>query len=96
MIRRNLIKALLLSILIATAREYARWTYDQPWRAEEMVAGVMDKPFVYRALIPWAARFLVYLGLPADVALTILVVLSAIGLLCGLYYLLRSFRLRTS
>jgi hypothetical protein len=90
--RRALIKMSLLSMVILTAREYARWTYDQAWRAELIVSSMTDKPMVYRVLIPWLARQLVYLGLPADLALIILVVLCAIGLLYGLYYLLRSFR----
>lgn len=93
--RRNLIKISILSIVIVTAREYAHFTYDQLWRAEAIVFQTEPKPYVYRALIPWLARLLVYLGLPADLALTILVVLSAIGLVYGLYYLIRSFR-RTS
>jgi hypothetical protein len=94
--RRNLVKISLVSIVILTAREYAQLTYDQLWRAEAIVFGMTEKPYVYRTLIPWLARPLVYLGVPAHMALTVLVVLSAIGLLYGLYYLLQSFRSRPS
>lgn len=89
--KQNLIKGSLLLMVIVTAREYARWTFDPAW-APGIVAGLQEKPFVYRALIPWLAHLLVILGLRADLALTLLVVLSALGLLYGIKYLLASFR----
>jgi hypothetical protein len=89
---RRGVKLLLIGVVIVTAREYARVTWDQVWRAEVIVLGLDEKPYVYRALVPWLAHLLVLLGLRADVALTVIVILSAIGLVYGIKYLLAAFR----
>lgn len=85
------IRWLLIGIVILTAQEYARWTYDSLSRAQMIVMGLEGKPYVYRALVPWLAHLFVVLGLRADTALMVLVVLSAIGLVYGIKYLLGSF-----
>lgn len=83
---------LLLGVVVLTAREYAHWTFDNLSRAQMIVMGLEERPYVYRALVPWLAHLLVMLGLRADVALTVLVILSAVGLVYGIQYLLKSFR----
>ena len=75
-----------------TAREYARWTFDNVSRAQMIVMGLEERPFVYRALVPWLAHVLVMLGLRADLALTVIIVLSAVGLMYGIKYLLTAFK----
>jgi len=89
----RVIKAILLLAVILTAGEYARWTYfaDSRW-ARAIVLELQEKPFVYRALVPWLAHLLALLGLSNESALTIVVVCSAIGLLYGIKYLLAAFR----
>ena len=86
------VKLILLSVVVATAREYAQWTFDNLTRGQMIVMGLEEKPFVYRALVPWLAHVLVILGLRADVALTVLVILSAVGLVYGIQYLLSAFK----
>lgn len=75
-------------VVIAVAMEYGFWTWDTPERAEQIALGLEGRPFVYRALIPFLARILIWVGLPAEVALQGLVVLSAIGLVFALKYLM--------
>lgn len=87
-----LIKSLLLGVVVLTAREYARWTFDKLARAQMIALGLEEKPFVYRALVPWLAHVLVMLGMRADLALSVIVVLSAVGLVYGIKYLLTAFR----
>ena len=87
-----LIKSLLLGVVVLTAREYARWTFDNLARAQMIALGLEEKPFVYRALVPWLAHVLVMLGMRADLALSVIVVLSAVGLVYGIKYLLTAFR----
>jgi hypothetical protein len=87
----RLVKTTLLILVILSAREYANSIVDMVW-ASGIAAGLQEKPFVYRALVPWLAQFLVLLGFRADVALSLIVILSAVGLLYGLQYLLSSFR----
>ena len=87
-----LIKSILLGLVVITAREYAKWTFMNVPRAHMMVMGWEDKPYVYRALVPWLAQLLVTLGLRADLALTVIIVLSAIGLVYGIQYLLTAFK----
>ncbi len=87
-----LIKSLLLGVVVLTAREYARYTFMNVSRAQMMVMGWEDRPYVYRALVPWLAQLLVTLGLRADVALSVIIVLSAIGLVYGIKYLLAAFK----
>ena len=83
---------LLLGIVVLTARQYAQWTFDNLSRAQMIVMGLEERPYVYRALVPWLAHVLVRLGLRADVALMIVVILSAIGLVYGIKYLFTAFR----
>ena len=90
--RRGLLRWLLLGVVVLTAREYARWTFDDLSRAQMIVMGLEEKPFVYRVLVPWLAHVLGLLGLRADVALTMIIVLSAIGLVYGIKYLFAAFR----
>ncbi len=86
------IHAALLGLVIISAREYSRWTYDTLWRAQAIAAGMEEKPYVYRALVPWLASMLIWLGIRADVAFMLLIIVSAIGLLYGIKYLLAAFR----
>ncbi len=86
------VKATLLLVVIVTAREYAHYTFDQVWRAEVIALSLEEKPYVYRALVPWLAHMLVLLGMRPEMALTLLVILSAIGLVYGIKYLLAAFR----
>lgn len=90
--RQSWLRWLLLGVVVLTAREYARWTFDNLSRAQMIVGGLEDRPYVYRALVPWLAHALVMLGLRADLALTVIVVLSAVGLVYGIKYLLSAFR----
>ena len=80
-------KIILFLLVLITAALYTSWTYQFPWLAEPIVFGLQDRPFVYRALVPLLSRLLWLAGLPANVALTVIVLLSAIGLLYALYYL---------
>jgi hypothetical protein len=88
----RILRIALFGIVIATAWEYARWTYDTSARAEAIVLALEDRPYVYRALVPFVARQLWIAGVPAILALRALVVLSAIGLVYALEYLFRSLR----
>src|SRR5215208_210614 len=86
------VKASLLVLILLTAYNYAQGTSGGLAGAQRIVMGLDEKPYVYRALVPWLAHLLVLLGVPADTALTVLVMLSAIGLVYGIKYLLNSFR----
>jgi hypothetical protein len=88
----RLLRWLLIGVVVLTAREYAQWTFDNLSRAQMIVMGLEERPYVYRALVPWLARVLVMLGLRADMALMIVVILSAIGLVYGIKYLFAAFR----
>ena len=88
----RLLRWLLIGVVVLTAQEYAQWTFDNLSRAQMIVMGLEEKPFVYRALVPWLAHVLVMLGLRADMALTVVIVLSAIGLVYGIKYLLTAFK----
>ncbi len=90
--RSQAIRAVLLGLVIFTAHEYGQWTYDSLSRAQIIVGGLEERPYVYRMLVPWLADRLVVLGLRADLALLLLVILSAIGLFYGIKYLLAAFR----
>jgi len=86
------VKRVLIGIVGLTAFEYSRVTFDNLAWAQLIVMGLEQKPYVYRALVPWLAHLLVMLGLQADVALTIVVIASAFGLIYGIKYLLATFR----
>jgi len=93
--KRNalLIRSALLCVVMLTALEYARWTYlDNLVKAQIIVLGFEEKPYVYRALVPWLAHVLVTLGLRADLALNVVIVLSAIGLFYAIKHLLTAFK----
>jgi hypothetical protein len=92
MSKYRLLKGLLLSITAATAWQYAHWTYEKQEWAGRIVNGLDDRPFVYRVLIPWLAQILVWMGLQPYQALSVLIILSAIGLVYAIKYLLRSVR----
>lgn len=89
---RFALKVSLLTTVILTAQQYAHWAYQNRIRAEWIVYGEEIRPYVYRALIPFLARILVFLGMGPEQALTIVVVVSAIGLVYGIQYLIRSIR----
>lgn len=85
-------KAGVLMVVVLVAREYARATYYSLEVAQIWVYGIGERPYVYRTLVTWAARPLVWLGLREDVALSTVIVLSAIGLVYGIKYFISSFR----
>lgn len=91
MVAMNKFLTFFLILLVSlTASQYAYWTFtDTVSNAEEIVTGTQQKPFVYRALIPWAAHTLTELGLSAPTALTIMVILSAIALMYGILSLFK-------
>ncbi len=80
-------KTVLLSLVCGTAMMYASWAYELPKYSEPIVFGLKDRPFVYRALVPLLSKLLWLAGIPANIALIVVVTLSAIGLLYALYYL---------
>lgn len=90
--KRKAFHLALISLVSVSAWGYAQRTFDGLTHAQLIVAGVQQKPFVYRALVPWLAHLLGLLGLRADLALTLVIVLSAIGLFYGIKYLLASVR----
>ncbi len=75
-----------------TAKQYAQWAFQNLTRAEWIVFGLEIRPYVYRALVPFVSRVLVFLGMGPKQALTVVVVASAIGLLYGIKYLVGSFK----
>jgi len=89
---KKIARALALLTVIFTAWRYAHWAIRSTADPEVIVYGLQFKPFVYRALVPFLARILVWLGMGAEQALTVIIVASAIGLLYGIKYLLGSFR----
>lgn len=64
--------------------------YAEPY-ARAVVWGLIEKPFVYRTLMPWAARGLMALGFSAVTALGVCVGVSAVGLVIGIKYLYETF-----
>ncbi len=91
-VMKRFIRWMLIVAVAVSAHEYARLTIHREWTAEAIVMGLEGRPFVYRTLVPWLAHLLVWTGLSPDMALTIVVVLSAIGAMYGIQYLFRSFR----
>jgi hypothetical protein len=65
--------------------------YAEPY-ARAIVLGLDEKPFVYRALLPWLAQGLMGLGLSASAALGVLVLVSAVGLVVGMKFLYETFK----
>src|SRR3989304_10509408 len=89
---QRLVRWLLIGVVVLTAREYAYWTVHNFSTADMIVMGLEQKPYVYRALVPWLAHLLVIIGMTPEAALTVLVIGSAIGLLYGIKYLFVTFR----
>ena len=90
--RRTLSRAYALSVIVISAWVYAGAAWPDSEKANQIALGLEGKPFVYRALVPWLALFLMKLGLAAEPALSIVIVLSAIGLFYGLQFLAKSIR----
>lgn len=90
--RNSLVKPLLVLVVALVAREYARATFFTPDMAAGIVYSLNDRPYVYRALVPWLAWSLTRLGIAPETALTLVIMCMAIGFLYALYYLLRSFK----
>jgi len=88
----KVVKAGALMVVALVAWEYARSTYVTLEVAQIWVYGLGERPYVFRTLVPWAARPLVWLGLREDVALSTVVIFSAIGLVYGIKYFISSFR----
>jgi len=89
---RKVFRGFLLVLVSFVASVYARWTWQTSERAAQIVLGLKDRPFVYRAFVPWMARILTKLGLAAETALGVVIVISAIGLYYGLEFLAKSIR----
>jgi hypothetical protein len=90
--RNKIIKGFLLTLVAASAWQYGDWAYDRQAWTWSIAMSHEPRPYVYRVLIPWLAEILVWLGLQPYYALSLLIVLSAIGLLYAIKYLLRSVR----
>jgi hypothetical protein len=71
-----------MMIVALMAWEYAQWTYFDPSRFN-----MLERPYVYRALVPWLASGLTRLGMDLRQAFTLLMVASAVGLYLGILYL---------
>ena len=93
--RNKLIKGLLLLVVVLVAREYAHYTYITSEMARNIVYSLYERPYVYRALVPWLAYLLTGLGISPEMALTLVVVCTAIGLLYALLYLFHSLKRRS-
>jgi hypothetical protein len=90
-IKALLTKGLLLVVVILTATTYAGWAFQNHIRAQWIVYGLEMRPYVYRAFVPILARILVAVGMGPELALTIVVVGSAVALIYGLQYLIKAF-----
>lgn len=90
--KKNRSRLFALLLLCVVAWQYAHWTWKTHVHAEQIALSLEGKPFVLRALVPWLARGLMWLGFTAETALTILIILFAVGLYYGLDYLQKSFR----
>lgn len=88
---KKLIKPLLVLIVALVAREYAHYTYITSEMAKLIVYSQEERPYVYRALVPWLAWSLTRFGIAPETALTIVIMCMAIGFLYALIYLFRSF-----
>jgi hypothetical protein len=75
--------------MLAAAWNYAGWFSIL---ASSLLFGINERPYVYRVLIPWITRLLWLAGVPAPLALQIVVTLSAVALFAALCYLLTSFQ----
>jgi hypothetical protein len=73
--QRSAIGVQLLVVMVAGV--YAWQTWSVPAYAVRLALNVGEKPFILRPLVPWLAQGLMRLGIPAWVALTVLVAASA-------------------
>ena len=91
---QRLVRWLLIGLVVLTAWQYcAEWIgEDTLLQAEALVLGLNEKPYVYRALVPFVARLVWMMGLRADLALALVVILCAVGLVYGIKYLITAFR----
>jgi hypothetical protein len=79
------------------------WEYANVWYGnealpliEQNVFGLISKPFVYRQFVPIMARLLIGVtGIRADIAVILIIYLSAIGFVYSLKYLSTAFWKRT-
>jgi hypothetical protein len=91
--RRNYwLKAILLLVVILTAREYARSTYDDSrvW-AEMILLGLEERPYVLRVLMPLLARLFWMANMPADEAIKLVIVLSAMAFVYAIHMMCKAF-----
>jgi hypothetical protein len=65
--------------------------YAEPY-ARAVALSLEERPFVYRALMPWLARGLMGLGLSATAAIGLLVFAAAIGLVYAIRFLSETFK----
>lgn len=78
---------------------YLSWAYASVWvgndilpYVEQQVYGLIDKPFVYRQLVPVMARILTKIsGIRADVAVVTIIIFFAIGFAYSYRYLYTAF-----
>jgi len=83
------LRASLLLMVGCVAWEYSRWCYQHSlWLAMQIVHGLDERPFVYRALVSWMALGLVKLGLREDTALSAVVIFWAICFVYALEFFL--------
>lgn len=88
MVRNQSSKVLLVLVVLVAAWQYTNtWTYQILELSGPIVFGLNKRPFVYRALVPLLARLLWMMGIPDHIAITVVVMLSAIGFLYALIYL---------
>jgi len=74
--------------LLAISFSY-NWTGED---ALKVIYSLEPTPYSYRVLMPWIARSLVWmLGISANTALMVVIVLSSIALLYALWYLFEAF-----
>lgn len=90
--KSRLIKGLAIFLVGLAAQEYAHFTYFTSEMAGLIVYSQQERPFVYRALVPWLAYGLTRFGFSPEIALTIVITATAIGFLYALVFLFQSVR----
>ena len=87
-----LARLLVLASAVAVVYVYAGgvW-YAEPY-ARAVIWGWEERPFVYRALVPWLGRGLMQLGFSATAALGTLVFVAAIGFYYAVKFLFQTFK----
>jgi hypothetical protein len=93
--KNRIAMALIVGTFLAVVYGYASgvW-YAEPY-ARAVVLSWVERPFVYRTLMPWLARGLMSLGFSAVQAIGVVVFVSAIGLVYALKFLYDSFQSKT-